>query len=169
MWCGVCVVWGVCGVVCVVWCVLLCVVCCCVLCVVCCVLLFVVVCGKTHGVRVKACHVGQLFFLFCMPKPTQVQFDMFFMRLGGKMHTITEDTPFPLREVGTRLGSRGAKIWISSAEDDTANPPAMQERFMEQLPSSELLKLPAEGWGHMHIQNEDFFSQIMSKLTQLQD
>lgn len=80
------------------------------------------------------------------------------------MHTVIDDIPFSLNELGDRLTARGSKIGITTAPDDTTNPPAMQRWFHSELKGSELLHFDA-GWGHSHVDDPDNFERMLTFLA----
>merc|ERR1711971_713752 len=70
--------------------------------------------------------------------------------LTDNMHLITEGIPFSLQELGEKLALRGVRLGITTAPDDTTNPPVMQQWFHAQIPGSNLLHFD-RGWGHLHL------------------
>jgi pimeloyl-ACP methyl ester carboxylesterase len=83
--------------------------------------------------------------------------------LADNMHTIIDDIPFSLQDLGARLTARGVKIGISTSPDDTTNPPSMQDWFNAQLSGSELLQFPA-GWGHLHAYDPPNYDRLVKYL-----
>eukprot|EP00928_Gymnodinium_smaydae_P086784 TRINITY_DN71211_c0_g1_i1.p1 TRINITY_DN71211_c0_g1~~TRINITY_DN71211_c0_g1_i1.p1 ORF type:complete len:391 (-),score=28.76 TRINITY_DN71211_c0_g1_i1:90-1220(-) len=79
------------------------------------------------------------------------------------MHTIMDDIPFSLSDLGGRLSARGTKVGITTAPDDTTNPPAMQAWFHSQLKGSKLLQFEA-GWGHVHLFGGDNYDTMLKFL-----
>ena len=64
------------------------------------------------------------------------------------MYNINEDLPFPTNELDF-VSEKGLKFVITSAKDDTTNPPRMQQYWAESIKGVEIIHRE-EGYGHLH-------------------
>uniref|UniRef100_A0A7S2AEL8 Uncharacterized protein n=1 Tax=Alexandrium andersonii TaxID=327968 RepID=A0A7S2AEL8_9DINO len=76
--------------------------------------------------------------------------------------TILRPLPFRLQDLAA-LTEAGCSIAITSSDDDTTNPPAMQRWFQSQVPGSSIMRF-SNGWGHLHGFVPEHFERTLSFL-----
>ncbi|CAE8609542.1 unnamed protein product [Polarella glacialis] len=69
--------------------------------------------------------------------------------LADNAHTINENFPKGTLEGLEKLVASGRKLVLTSAPDDTTNPPVMQQWYIDHIKGSQLIHRPA-GYGHLH-------------------
>lgn len=79
------------------------------------------------------------------------------------LDTIMKPLPFSLQKL-QELVDTGSAIGITTAPDDTTNPPFMQEWFHTQIPGSTMMHFE-RGWGHLHILPPDNFERMLRFLV----
>eukprot|EP00930_Biecheleria_cincta_P017112 TRINITY_DN13698_c0_g1_i1.p1 TRINITY_DN13698_c0_g1~~TRINITY_DN13698_c0_g1_i1.p1 ORF type:complete len:347 (+),score=54.42 TRINITY_DN13698_c0_g1_i1:53-1093(+) len=83
------------------------------------------------------------------------------------LDTIVKPLPFSLQKL-QELVETGSAIGITTAPDDTTNPPFMQEWFHRQIPGSIMMHFE-RGWGHLHILPPDNFERMLRFLLNGKD
>lgn len=78
------------------------------------------------------------------------------------MATINEDLPFPANELNF-VHEKGMKFVMTSASDDTTNPPQMQAYWANAIKGVEIISRP-EGWGHAHGSVPGCFDEIYKRM-----
>mmetsp|Transcript_36954 Transcript_36954/g.68200 ORF Transcript_36954/g.68200 Transcript_36954/m.68200 type:complete len:200 (-) Transcript_36954:148-747(-) len=64
------------------------------------------------------------------------------------IHVLMDKPPFEMTAIG-EVSANGGRIVITTAADDTTNPPEFQQWFHEAIPGSELMEFE-RGYGHFH-------------------
>ena len=75
------------------------------------------------------------------------------------MAILNEDLPFPVEELDNLKGA----FVLTSAPDDTTNPPIMQRFWTERIAHAEIIEVP-EGWGHLHGGTEEVWPEIFTRM-----
>mmetsp|Transcript_39381 Transcript_39381/g.76492 ORF Transcript_39381/g.76492 Transcript_39381/m.76492 type:complete len:388 (+) Transcript_39381:21-1184(+) len=78
------------------------------------------------------------------------------------IHVVMDDPPFNMTTVG-KVAANGRRVVITTARDDTTNPPEFQKWFHAAIPGSTLLEF-GEGYGHMHFAPMENFAKIVSSI-----
>ena len=81
---------------------------------------------------------------------------------ADNMVVLNQDVPFPVKELA-KVTSGGRKFVISTAPDDTTNPPNMQQWWADCVPGPELMHCEV-GWGHLHATKEDFSMKLFKRM-----
>eukprot|EP00941_MAST-03F_sp_MAST-3F-sp1_P001229 g1229.t1 len=78
------------------------------------------------------------------------------------MATINQDLPFPNHELNF-ISEKGLKFVLTSSNDDTTNPPAMQRYWAETIKGVEIIQRDV-GYGHLHGTVPGCFDEIFKQM-----
>jgi pimeloyl-ACP methyl ester carboxylesterase len=81
---------------------------------------------------------------------------------ADNMAVLNEDLPFPIEELGF-VHAAGNAFVLTSAVDDTTNPPAMQLYYRDNIPGARIIERPA-GFGHLHGSVPGCFEEIFREM-----